>query len=123
MKLAFAVMPWHALDFPCLASGILTTVAQQRHPEWEIEQIYANLRWAEHLTRISAGFSVEDYSLLGNDFVYDLAGEWVFSSALLGIDESSVSAYREIFPGTSEQFEKIRFAYYEAQEFIDSIAR
>jgi hypothetical protein len=76
MKLVFAVMPWHALDSPSLASGILTAVAQERHPEWEIEQIYANLRWAEHLTRMSEGaFSVEDYSLLGNAFVYDLAGE------------------------------------------------
>lgn len=123
MKLAFAVMPWHALDVPCLASGILTAVACKSHPACEVAQVYANIGWADHLAQASSGdFTVDDYALLSNDFVYDLAGEWVFSAALRGPSPQSVAAYRELFPGTPEQFEKILFAYTRAPQFIADLA-
>lgn len=124
MKVTFGVMPWHSLDFPCLASGILTSVAQKSFTDWQFHQIYSNIEWAEYLNTITAGaFSPDEYSLLGNDFVYCLAGEWVFSGSLHGTSKASIDDYYPHFVGSKEQFEFILEAYHAADTYISLLAR
>lgn len=124
MKVTFGIMPWHSLDFPCLASGILTSVAQNSLPDWQFHQIYSNIEWAEYLNTITAGaFSPDEYGLLGNDFVYCLAGEWVFSGSLHGTSQASINDYYPHFVGSKEQFEFILEAYHAADPYISFLAR
>lgn len=123
MKILFAIPPWHSLDYPCLAAGILHTLTNQSRSEWQLQQRYINLEWAEWLHTTSSGtFNVEDYNLLGENFVFDLTGEWIFSSALHKANNQSPTKYRPFFGGDNLQFEKICFAYQQAPSFIQYIA-
>ena len=123
MKILFSIMPWHSLEYPCLASGILSAVANSC-PKWQAEQLNANLMWATHLQRASDGrFSIDDYSLLCNDYVYCLAGEWVFAAALHRGDVSSTAEeYMRLFPGSEQHFSKVQLARDHASEFINELA-
>lgn len=123
MKLLFVVVPWHSLDYPCLAAGILHSLAQERCPQWEFSQRYLNVEWSNRLLQISEGdFTPLDYCLLSEQFVFGLAGEWVFSSALHEVVEHGVASYRPHFAGTDEQFNKILLAHRHAYRFICDIA-
>ena len=124
MKLAFVVMPWHSLDYPCLAAGILESVARRAPLGWEVEQRYANIEWSEYLNEVTAGaFGPLDYNLLSEEFVFNLAGEWVFSSALHGEKEHNVREFREVFGGTDKKFEKILLAHKHAGAFVEALAK
>lgn len=123
MKVTFTVVPWHALDFPCLASGILTAIAKRSASNWDTEQLYANIEWADMLHHLSGGsFGPDEYSLMGNDFVYCLAGEWAFSSALPGGIPELRSGYKQHFTGTDAQFEFVEFAHRAAPKFVADMA-
>lgn len=123
MKLLFVVMPWHSLDYPCLAAGILESVAREKAKDWVVEQRYANVEWSAFLNEATDGaFGPLDYNLLSEEFVFNLAGEWVFSSALHGRVNHNVRQFREVFQGTDVQFEKILLAHQHARAFIDKLA-
>jgi ribosomal peptide maturation radical SAM protein 1 len=123
MRLLFAVLPWHSLDYPCLAAGILHGLTKERNPEWAFEQRYLNVEWSDYLFKASEGeFTPSDYCLLSEQFVFSLAGEWVFSSALHEVDEHFPELYRSMFAGSDEQFEKIHFSHRHAYKFICDIA-
>ena len=123
MKLVFVVMPWHSLDYPCLAAGILESVARKKAPNWIVEQRYANVEWSAYLNEATDGaFGPLDYNLLSEEFVFNLAGEWVFSPALHGHVEHNVQQFREVFRGTDVQFEMILLAHRHARDFIDKLA-
>lgn len=123
MKLLFTVLPWHSLDYPCLGAGILNALAKQRCPQWQLEQRYLNVEWSDRLHVVSEGeFTPVDYCLLSEEFVFSLAGEWVFSSALHEVESHKVDEYRSMFAGDQAQFEKILFAHRHAFKFINDVA-
>jgi ribosomal peptide maturation radical SAM protein 1 len=124
MKVIFAVMPWHSLEYPCLASGILSSVAASRPRPWRVQQINVNLLWAAHLRSVTQGvFSLDDYALMCNEYVYCLAGEWAFSDALTGRRSDEADAeYECIFSGPREHFNKLALARNNASTFLDRVA-
>lgn len=123
MKLLFAVVPWHSLDYPCLGVGILSALAKRKCLQWQLDQRYLNVDWSCFLYEVSHGeFTPIDYCLLSEEFVFSLAGEWVFSSALHEVEVHQAEAYRAVFTGDDDQFAKIAFAHRHAYRFISDVA-
>ncbi len=79
-RLELVSMPWHSLDTPSLAMGILGKLVRQRLPKWEVRERYANVAWAEKILDMM-GLLPADYDEIATN-VFSGIGEWVFSSAL-----------------------------------------
>ncbi|HEX6288850.1 MAG TPA: RiPP maturation radical SAM C-methyltransferase [Herpetosiphonaceae bacterium] len=81
MRILLVNMPWHALDYPSIALGILharIAACEERH---EISELYANLRWAEYILEHGEADPNSYIDVADHGFFYGV-GEWVFSSAL-----------------------------------------
>jgi ribosomal peptide maturation radical SAM protein 1 len=95
MKLLMITMPWQGLDAPSSALGILRPCVQEHAPDWEIQELYANFRWAEHLLRTSGGsISPTDYETIA-DQVFHGVGDWIFTSALYGVGSHQVEEFSD----------------------------
>lgn len=123
-RCAFVVMPWHSLHYPCLAAGILTAVAAERCAQWSVNQIYANVEWAEYLFAKSEGLiTPNDYAAIGEELFLESAGEWVFAPALHGTEEWGVSEYRAKANLSEEAFALALWAHRSSPGFVDRLAR
>ncbi len=82
MKILMIAMPWQGLDTPSSALGILGECVRRNTTGWTVDELYANLPWAEHLMRASDGAitSVEYHEVA--DQVFHGVGDWVFTPAL-----------------------------------------
>ncbi|MBT2407840.1 MULTISPECIES: RiPP maturation radical SAM C-methyltransferase [unclassified Streptomyces] len=95
MKILMIAMPWQGLDTPSSALGILGPCVRKQAAGWTVDELYANLRWAECLMRESNGsITPEDY---GNtaDQVFHGVGDWVFTPALYDVDTYQADEYAE----------------------------
>lgn len=86
-------MPWQGLDTPSSALGVLGPSVRKNAAGWTVDEMYANLRWAERLMRESNGsITCEDYGNLA-DQVFHGVGDWVFTSALYDVDRYQADEY------------------------------
>jgi ribosomal peptide maturation radical SAM protein 1 len=85
MRVLLTAMPWHSVNTPSLALGILKAAAARARLEGiEVHDFYASLSWVERIMRM--GRPAQDYEILGNT-VFQGIGEWIFSAALHGVEE------------------------------------
>lgn len=92
-------MPWQGLDTPSSALGILGPCVRKNAAGWAVDELYANLRWAEHLMRESDGaITTTDYGNIA-DQVFHGVGDWVFTSALYDVDSHQAEEYAEFLRG------------------------
>ncbi|RGC68180.1 Ribosomal protein S12 methylthiotransferase RimO [Micromonospora sp. MW-13] len=88
-------MPWQGLDTPSSALGILGPCVRRHAADWAIDELYANLRWAEHLIRESNGaITSTDYGNVA-DQVFHGVGDWVFTPALYDVDSYQADEFAE----------------------------
>lgn len=88
-------MPWQGLDTPSSALGILGQCVRKNASGWAIDELYANLQWAEHLVRESDGaITSADYQRVA-DQVFHGVGDWVFTPALYDVDTYQVEEFTE----------------------------
>lgn len=93
MKLTLIAMPWQGLDTPSSALGILEPCVRRHAGDWTVDQLYANLRWAECLMRESGGsITAKDYGNIA-DQVFHGVGDWIFTPALYDTDTHRVAEY------------------------------
>nr|ATE50859.1 radical SAM protein [Actinoplanes tsinanensis]AVL27083.1 B12-dependent radical S-adenosylmethionine [Actinoplanes tsinanensis] len=93
MKLLMIAMPWQGLDTPSSALGVLGPCVRKNAADWTVDELYANLRWAEYLMRESNGsVTCEDYGNIA-DQVFHGVGDWVFTPALYDVDSYQVDEY------------------------------
>lgn len=79
-------MPWQGLDTPSSALGILGPSIRAGATGWVVEELYANLLWAEHLIRESDGrITAADYQNVAGQ-VFHGVGDWVFTPPLYEVD-------------------------------------
>ncbi|MDB5937336.1 MAG: Radical [Massilia sp.] len=87
MRLLMIAMPWQGLDTPSSALGVLGPAVQRASAGWTCDELYANLRWAEHLVRATDGaITTSDYETVSEQ-VFHGVGDWVFTTALYDVDE------------------------------------
>ncbi len=83
MRIALVSMPWNLLETPSLPLGILSAVVEKCAGRHEVEEIYANLSWADYLLDATDGaVTAGDYDYVANIGVWHGMGDWVFTSAL-----------------------------------------
>lgn len=82
MRITLVCMPWHSLDRPSLALGIIQQLARARPDPPTVSVLYGNLRWAECLRQ--NGFSLTDYFKISDFGIFLGMGDWAFSAALYG---------------------------------------
>ncbi len=86
MKLLMIAMPWQGLDTPSSALGILGPCVRRDAAGWTVTDLYANIRWAEHLIRETGGtITAADYETVAEQ-VFHGVGDWVFTPALYDVD-------------------------------------
>lgn len=115
-------MPWQGLDTPSSALGILTPCIRNSAAGWVVEELYANIRWAEHLVRRSGGsITSTDYGNVA-DQVFHGVGDWVFTPALYDIDNYRADEFsdflrqRDVDPVTPAEMQR------HSREFIRDLA-
>ncbi|MBP2334752.1 magnesium-protoporphyrin IX monomethyl ester (oxidative) cyclase [Saccharothrix coeruleofusca] len=95
MKILMIAMPWQGLDTPSSALGVLGPCIRENAPGWTADELYANLRWAEHLMRESRGsITAEDYQNVAGQ-VFHGVGDWVFTPALYDVDGYRAEEFAE----------------------------
>ncbi|MFD9354834.1 RiPP maturation radical SAM C-methyltransferase [Streptomyces sp. NPDC060031] len=95
MKILLVAMPWQGLDTPSSALGILGPCVRRQAAGWEVDELYANIPWAEHLMRESDGYiTAEHYGEVAVQ-VFHGVGDWVFTSALYDVDGHRVDEFSE----------------------------
>jgi ribosomal peptide maturation radical SAM protein 1 len=95
MKLLMISMPWQGLNTPSSALGILGPSVRKNAADWTIDELYANLRWAERLMSESGGaITSADYGNVA-DQVFHGVGDWVFTPALYDLDGYRVEEFAE----------------------------
>lgn len=95
MKILMIAMPWQGLDTPSSALGILGPCVRQHAAGWVVNELYANLRWAEYLMRKSDGtITSADYGDVA-DQVFHGVGDWVFTPALYDHADHRADAFTE----------------------------
>lgn len=109
MKIQFATVPWQALDYPSLAIGVLTRIAQDKGHT--VAAQYGNLRFADMLCREDV-LSVPDYLRVAENGFYLGLGDWIFSAPLHGADTWKVDEYRPLVDDAdiSEKLEQLQLA-------------
>lgn len=95
MRITLACMPWHSLDWPSLALGILHRKASDGQDAHEVSEYFGNLRWAEYLLEGSEGsLTPSDYTRVSDIGIFLGMGEWVFAPAFYGTSTWKVEEYR-----------------------------
>ncbi|MBI1758679.1 MAG: RiPP maturation radical SAM protein 1 [Actinobacteria bacterium] len=93
MKILMVAMPWQGLDTPSSALGILGPCVRQNAVDWTVDELYANLRWAEHLMLETNGsVTSADYQNVASQ-VFHGVGDWVFTPALYDVDGYRVDEF------------------------------
>jgi ribosomal peptide maturation radical SAM protein 1 len=81
MRILLVNMPWQSLDSPSLAVGVLHARLASVRPQHEVHDLYANVRWADHLLGRGVAEPTDYMRISEGGFFHDL-GDWVFASAL-----------------------------------------
>ncbi len=115
-------MPWHALNQPSLALGILRAETEKALPLVRVTDVYANLAWADFLERRTGDeVGADDYEMAGEDLILHHTGDWIFTSSLYG-REWMVDEYAEYLanlnynPATFVRMHRL------AAEFVDDLS-
>jgi len=94
VRIILVTMPWHALDTPSLALGVLHAKASEASPNFHVEEYYGNISWAEFLLERTGGeINPMVYRDISENGFLDQIGEWMFSGALYGRPRWRVRGY------------------------------
>jgi len=94
MRIILAAMPWHSIDTPSLALGILHERVKHCKDKHEVIDVYAHLNWADYLTKRSGGkLKSTDYTQVTEGGIFQGLGDWIFTPALYGTTEWKVEEY------------------------------
>ncbi len=88
-------MPWHLLELPSLALGILEQIALRTLPAAPTAVVYANITWAEYIFEQTQGSATPQmYSRIAQEGIGCSMGDWVFAPALHGIPAENTDFFR-----------------------------
>src|SRR5690349_7754834 len=94
MRVALVAMPWLSLDRPSMPLGILSVKAADCVEPPQLDEVYANIRWAEFLMEQTEGaITPVEYCAIDNVGIFDGVGDWIFSAALHQTAEWRVADY------------------------------
>ncbi|MEO3790420.1 RiPP maturation radical SAM C-methyltransferase [Nonomuraea sp. B10E15] len=113
-------MPWAQLDLPSLALGVLTSVCERTACVERVDVEYANLAWYEFLAE-RLEYAPDRYEVHSLHSYFSGAGDWIFSSALNGVDWNTpdFAAYAESWGLDVDECVTLHRL---APEFIDLLA-
>ncbi len=95
MRILLVSMPWHSLDTPSLALGILHERVNHARDPHEVQDFYACIRWAEYMRERSEGkLGAKDYTAIAEGGIFMGMGDWMFSPALYGTEQWRVVEYK-----------------------------
>ncbi|MFP2928926.1 RiPP maturation radical SAM C-methyltransferase [Pyxidicoccus sp. 3LG] len=123
MRILLVAMPWHSLDTPSLAIGILhERVKRCRNPH-EVVDVYANLKWAEYLhTRSNGQISIRSYLNISERGIWIGMGDWLFAPALHGTTEWKQEEYVAALTGPDWNKEALFQVQRWTPDFIEALA-
>jgi ribosomal peptide maturation radical SAM protein 1 len=93
MRVHLVAMPWHAVDVPSLALGILTAVLA-RHGRSTVQVTHGNLEYVDWL-RSRRPLAFGDYQFFSEKSYFYGCGDWVFTSALHDDPDWGVEGFRD----------------------------
>jgi ribosomal peptide maturation radical SAM protein 1 len=114
-------MPWHDLDRPPLAQGLLTALVKRDRPQWACHQIGANLMLPDFLDARVTNFGTFEYAQVANNLVWDLIGEWLFSPSLFAGIEGDDSGVRQLCDRKGIDFRQLQDVRAALPEFCDAV--
>lgn len=120
MHVLLVTMPWHALECPSLALGIVSGSLRKAYPGHVVTECYGSISWAEFLLEQSDGrIGPSAYTEIAETGVFHAIGDWVFSGALYGEETWRVQEFEDyvrrhrIDPGPAVEMQR------HASQFID----
>lgn len=122
MRIQLINMPWHTLDCPSLALGILQARAAACRESHNISIIYGNIRWAEYILMHGETDPTSYIEIADNGFFYGI-GDWVFSSALYDETEHNLQPYTSYLEQRNRDIEVAARLHKLATPFIDELAQ
>lgn len=124
MRILLVAMPWHSLDTPSLAVGILHERVQHCREQHEVKDLYAHIKWAEFLNERSEGVMRSyEYTAIAEGGIFHGLGDWLFTPALYGTPEWRVEQYSEYMKKAGRWSDKLLDIHRWSPEFIDQLAR
>ena len=82
MRVALVAMPWHAVNRPSLAIGLLTGVLHRDRPDVEVTEYHGAIRWTDFLLANGYGeAAVKHYTDIA-EAATEGQGDWVFAGCL-----------------------------------------
>ena len=88
-------MPWHSLDRPSLALGILRQTVRRCEDKHQVADYYGNLAWAEMLFDRSNGrITPVDYFSVSDVGIFLGMGDWIFAGSLYGVPSWRADEYQ-----------------------------
>lgn len=122
IRLLMVTMPWQSLDYASLPLGILRRKALDCRRPPHIDELYANVRWAEFLlAATNEKVTPREYNQIADDGLFFGVGDWVFSSSLYGESAEKTEQFvaflqsQAIDPGTA------RLLYPLAPAFVEQL--
>ncbi|WP_224367102.1 RiPP maturation radical SAM C-methyltransferase [Hyalangium versicolor] len=95
MKILLVAMPWHSLDTPSLALGILHERIKHSRDPHEVIDFYGSFKWGEYMAERSEGkLGAKDYTAIAEGGIFMGMGDWMFSAALYGQEQWRVDEYK-----------------------------
>jgi len=96
MQIVLIAMPWHSLECPSAALGILHERIRLRAPAHPVTELHGNVRWAEYLLDVTDGrLSPIDYSEVADNGFFCGIGDWIFAASLHGTATWTADAYAQ----------------------------
>ncbi|MFP8883829.1 RiPP maturation radical SAM C-methyltransferase [Streptomyces mangrovi] len=123
LRVLLVCMPWASLDMPSLALSTLQPIAAGSDAVESADVLYANLKWADHVHQASdgrIGEGVYDRIARGD---YVAAGEWVFSSALYGLEDPEKTPFHRTAASEWADLPTAAEMYRTAPDFVRELAR
>lgn len=118
----FVCMPWATLDTPNIALSALAPIAARELGADQVDTWYVNHCWAAHLKKVSGGRIDEGVykEISGGYFI--ATGDWIFSSALFGIEDPAQTRFHQIAGENGVDMDTACEMYRRAPEFIRELA-
>jgi ribosomal peptide maturation radical SAM protein 1 len=114
VRITLVCMPWHSLDWPSLALGVLHRQAKDCQDKHDISEYFGNLRWAEYLLEASRGsITPGEYSRVSDIGIFLGMGDWIFTPALYDVPDWQAEEYgrylgdRGIDPGLALEMQRL----------------
>lgn len=96
LRVLLVSMPWAPLEISSLALSVLGPVAGASPGVSQVDTLYANIRWADHILKESHGqLGPEDYEAIVLGYFVG-TGEWIFSSCLHGEMEPEQTLFHRV---------------------------